>query len=266
MNPKTNQALQIFLNAATGFLALVIVILAIGTVSMYRRSASIDSYRDTIEVQGIGKIQAVPDVARITFGHREENKDLKVAQENLETKINTAILSLKDSGIEEKDIKQQGYNAYPRYEYNPNCKGINCFDGNRQLVAYEVSQSIQVTVRDIDKAGEILAILGQSGATELSGPYFEIEDPSTYQQEARDLAIKDARNEAKVVAKSLGVRLGKMVDFYENSYGYPMPYMSAGNARSEMAAPQQDLAIKQVSVPVGEDEIQIQVTLVFKIK
>jgi uncharacterized protein YggE len=107
-------------------------------------------------------------------------------------------------------------------------------------------------------------LLGQGGITEVSGPYFEIEDPSVYQQEARTLAIEDARVEAKVVAKSLGVRLGKMVDFYENSYGYPMPYMRSSVGGADMAM--EEAAIKQVSVPVGEDEIQIQVTLVFKIK
>jgi len=264
MEPKTNKALQLFLNAATGFLGLVIIILAIGTVSMYRSSSSASSYTDTIEVQGIGSVQAVPDVARITFGHREENKDLKVAQANLEAKISQAISSLTSSGIEEKDIKQQNYNAYPRYEYNPNCKGIYCIEGNRELVAYEVSQSIQVTVRDIDKAGEILAILSQSGATELSGPYFEIEDPSVYQQDARTLAIEDAKEEAKVVAKSLGVRLGRMVDFYENSYGYPMPYARSSMAGADMVM--EEAVIKEISVPVGEDEIEVQVTLVFKIR
>lgn len=264
MEPKTNKALQIFLNAATGFLGLVVIILAIGTVSMYRSSSSVSSYTDTIEVQGVGSIQAVPDVARITFGHREENKDLKVAQANLEAKISQAISSLKNAGVEEKDIKQQNYNAFPRYEYNPNCKGMYCIEGNRELVAYEVSQSIQVTVRDIDKAGEILAILSQSGVTELSGPYFEIEDPSVYQQQARTLAIEDAREEAKVVAKSLGVRLGRMVDFYENSYGYPMPYARSSMAGADMAM--EEATIKQVSVPVGEDEVEVQVTLVFKIK
>lgn len=263
MDQKTNKALQLFLNAATGFLALVVVILALVVVSMYRSASSVSSYTDTIEVSGTGKIAAVPDVARITFGHREENKDLKTAQANLEEKIATALTALQNAGIEEKDIDQQNYNAYPRYEYNPNCSGITCFEGNRELVAYEVSQNIEVTIRDIEQAGEIVALLGQSGVTELSGPYFEIEDPSVYQQEARALAIEDARKEAKVLAKNLGVRLGRMVDFYENSYGYPMPYIRS-SIGGDMAM--EEMAIEKISMPVGEDEIQVDVTLVFKVR
>lgn len=264
MDSNTNKALQLFLNSATGFLGLLIIILSITAVSMYRNSNSMNNYTDTIEVQGIGTVKAVPDVAKITFGHREENKDLKTAQANLEATISKALESLKQYGIEEKDIDQVAYNAYPRYDYKPNCTGIYCVDGNRELAAYEVSQSIEVTVRNIDQAGEILGVLAQSGATELSGPYFEIDDPSVYQQEARSLAIEDARKEAEIIADNLGVRLGKMVDFYESTGGYA-PYMSAREGGIDMAMAE-SVEMKAVSIPVGEDEFEMQVTLVFKIK
>lgn len=261
MNEKTNKALQIFLNMATGFLGIFVIISSIAVVSMYRSSNASQNYTDTIEVSGTGKISAVPDIAKISFGHREDAGELSVAQANLEKVISQTIKSLSDLGISEKDIKQQSYNAYPRYEYRTNCVGIKCIDGNRELVAYEVSQNIEVTVRDISKAGEVLAKLAEGGATEISGPYFEIEDRSEYLQEARTIAIQDAREEAKVLAKSLNVRLGRMVDFYENSGGFPTPDMRAEGAGMDMA-----IETKAVSVPVGEDEIEVQVTLVFKVK
>jgi uncharacterized protein YggE len=265
MNPETNKALQLFLNASTGFLGLLVVILTIGAVSMYRNSASVNNYTDTIEVQGVGTVKAVPDVAKITFGHREENKDLKTAQAGVEKVIGTSLEALKKFGIEEKDIDQVSYNAYPQYDYKANCSGVYCIDGNRELSGYEVSQSIEVTVRNIDQAGEVLGLLGQSGVTELSGPYFEIDDPSVYQQEARSLAIEDARREAEIIANNLGVRLGKMVDFYESMNGYPAPYMSARDGGMDIAVAE-SADMKAVSIPVGEDEFEMNVTLVFKIK
>jgi len=264
MDQKTNKALHLFLNTATGFLGLVVILLAIGVSSAYKSASSINNPNDTIEVQGVGFINAVPDVARISFGHTTENKDLKIAQAELETITATALNSLKDYGIEEKDIEQQNYNAYPRYEYNANCKGIGCVEGNRELVSYEVSQTIQVTIRDIETAGEIVGLLGGSGVTQLSGPYFEIEDPSIYQQDARALAIEDAKKEAKILAKNLGVRLGRMVDFYENNSGYPMSYTRSSMGAADMA--KEGDSIKEVSIPIGEDKVQVQVTLVFKIR
>ncbi len=265
MDTNTNKALQLFLNAATGFLGLLVIILTITAISVYRNSASMNNYTDTIEVQGVASVKAVPDVAKITFGHREENKDLKVAQADLETTISEALNSLKEFGIEEKDIDQVSYNAYPQYDYKANCTGMYCVDGNRELSGYEVSQSIEVTVRNIDQAGEVLGLLGQSGVTELSGPYFEIDDPSVYQQQARNLAIEDARKEAEIIADNLDVRLGKMVDFYESSFGYPMPYMNARGGEMDFAMAE-SADMKAVSIPVGEDEFEMQVTLVFKIK
>lgn len=262
MDNPTQKTLQDFLKTATLFLMVLAVVLVVVAVSMYRRSVSMEAYNDTIEVQGSGIVMATPNIGRISFGHREEAADLATAQKNLEMVISNALDVLEKAGVETKDISQQNYNSYPRYEYRNNCVGMRC-DGDRELVAYEVSQSINVVIREIDRAGEIVALLGNTGVTELSGPFFEIDDMSVYEQEARSLAIENARQEAEVLAKDLGVRLGKMVDFYENVYGgFPESYMTRS---MDMAVMEMD-TLKDVSVPVGEDEIQIQVTLVFKIK
>lgn len=262
MDSSSNKTLQDFLKMATLFLMVLAVAVVVFAISMYRSSASMDTYNDTIEVAGTGKVMAVPDIARISFGHREEASELSDAQKNLEEVISKNLEALTNFGIEKKDISQQNYNSYPRYEYRSDCSGIRC-DGNRELVSYEVSQTIEVVVRDIDTAGDVVALLGQGGITEISGPTFEIEDISVYEQEARSLAIENARQEAKILAKDLGVRLGKMVDFYENFYGgYPETY----TVRSYDMAVAEEGSLKSVSTPVGEDEVEIQVTLVFKIK
>jgi len=265
MDSNTNKSLQSFLKVASAFLSIAIVVLVVAVISLSKNISNTNNYADTIEVSGTGIVKAVPDVARITFGHSVENVDLAEAQKDLEIVIAKSLSSLKDLGIEDGDISQQNYNSYPRYEYRANCTGVRCVDGNRELVAYEVQQTIQVTVRDIDNAGEALAVLGDAGVTQLNGPYFEIDDSSVYQQEARSKAIDDARKEAKILATDLGVRLGKMVDFYENSYGGPMPYATN---RSLMASDMvmEESSFKEVTVPVGEDEIQVNVTLVFKVK
>lgn len=265
MDTNTNKALQSFLKVASAFLAIAIIVLIVGAVSIYKGVSSANNYTDTIEVSGVGTVKASPDVAKITFGHTVEREDLATAQSDLEDVMSEAIDSLDEFDIAKEDISQQSYNSYPRYEYRQNCTGINCVDGNRVLVGYEVQQTIQVTVREIDNAGEVLAALGSTGVTRLNGPAFEIDDPSIYQQEARSKAIEDARAEAKILANDLGVRLGKMIDFYENSYGGPMPYATMRNtAAYDMVA--EEAEFKEVTVPVGEDEIQVNVTLVFKIK
>lgn len=266
MDSNTNKSLQIFLKVASIFLTVAVVALIVVVISLSKSVSNVNSYADTIEVSGTGTVKAIPDVARITFGHSTENADLAQAQKDLEEIISKGTNILKDFGVEEGDISQQNYNSYPRYEYRANCTGVRCVEGDRELVAYEVHQTIQVTVRDIDKAGEVLAALGSVGITQLNGPYFEIDDASLYQQEARSQAIEDAREEAKILAKDLGLRLGKMVDFYENSYGGgPTPYMEGRSLMaSDMAV--EEASLKTVTVPVGEDEIQVNVTLVFKVR
>lgn len=219
-----------------------------------------DLQKDTITVSGKGEVMVKPDIATVSFGVTSENLDVAKAQTAATTKMNSIIDLLKTKGVVEKDIKLTNYNIYPRYDYLR--ADIYPYGGGKQiLAAYVVSQTVEVKIRDISKAGEILSGVGTLGVTDVSGLTFTVDNQDEIKDQARDLAIVDAKDQAKILAKGLGVKLVKITAFSENG-NYPVYYeinksMALGMGGADAAVPQ---------VPMGENKITSNVTITYEIR
>jgi uncharacterized protein YggE len=215
---------------------------------------------NTITVSGTGEKMVKPDIALVSFGVSAENLDVSKAQTESATKINNIIAFLKTKNVEEKDIKTTNYSIYPRYNY----VGVTTYypyTGKQVLAAYVVSQNIEVKIRTIADAGAILTGLGEFGVTDVSGLTFTVDNQDTVKAQARELAIVDAKAQAKVLANGLGVKLVKITSFSENG-NYPMYYAMEksavmGMGGSDAVAPQ---------VPAGENKITSTVSITYEIK
>jgi uncharacterized protein len=222
---------------------------------------------NVISVTGTGKVSATPDVAVLTFSVLEEGADVKTAQTKATNRANAAIKYLRDNGVEEKDIQTSGYNINPKYEYRqPICRPDYCPPaGQATIVGYQVSQTVTVKIRKIDTAGTILSGIGGLGVQNVSGLSFTLDDEEGSKQEAREKAIADAREKAKVLAKGLDVRLGRIVSFNESGsyppvlYGKGAAFDTAAEGRGAAVAPAPDL-------PPGQNEIVSTVTIVYEIR
>jgi len=248
---------------------LIVIILAVGSAAAQNLNwLSPERYDPTINVEGVAEVTAVPDVGHFSFTVEAEAPDVATAQKDSGEKINAIMEFLKnEGGVDEKDIKTSGYNTYPRYEWERKvCITGDC-DRERVLKGYVVTQSVSVTVRDIEKAGYLLAGVGERGATNISGLNFEVDDIEGKKEEARLAAIADAKEKAKRLAKELGVRLGDIVSFNDGSGYYPMPMMEREALSSDMAIggefEEKTLAPE---ISVGEDTITARVTITYKIK
>ena len=224
---------------------------------------------NTITVYGTGEVQAVPDIAKVSFSITNTAETVELAQDAV-TKIEADVLSaLKSQGVEDKDIKTTSSSFYPKYEYRYDapqleCAGYGCppNPGRNVIVGYEVSERIEVKVRNTDSVGEIIQELGTLGVSSLSGPNFSIDDEDILKIDARRIAIEDAKEKAKVLSKDLGVRLGKVVSFNEGGGYYPISY-----AREEMAMAMDSSAMNAApSLPKGENTISSSVTIIYEIK
>jgi len=219
-----------------------------------------DKVVNTITVTGKGEVVVKPDIATVSFGVTAENLDVAKAQTTATTKMNNIINLLKAKGVAEKDIKLTNYNIYPRYDYVQG-QVYPYNNGKQVLAAYIVSQTVEVKIRDISKAGEILSGVGEFGVTDVSGLTFTIDKEDTVKDQARDLAITDAKAQAKVLAKGLDVRLVKITSFTEGG-NYPVysvmnKSMALGMGGADAATPQ---------VPMGENKITSNVSITYEIR
>lgn len=243
-------------------LVAAIVALVSYAVVNFERSATSD-YEATISVTGEGEVLAIPDVGQFSFSVAAEADTAAAAQEASGTAINEILAYLREQGIEDKDIKTENYNLYPRYRFEERIcpMGSYCPPGERVQDGFEVSQTIMVKVRETDRAGEIIAGVGERGATNISRLNFIIDDIESLQVEAREQAIEDAQEKAERLAKQLGVKLTRIVSFYEDS-GY-QPYF---NERVMMAADSAEAGFGGAEMPRGEESTKISVNITYEIK
>ncbi len=216
---------------------------------------------NTISVDGTGKATAIPDIATISFSVIGEGKNASQAQDEATKKNNIALALLGDMGIDEADFKTTSYSVTPKYSYPAPCYNGPCVYDEQRIIGYTVTQSTEVKVRDTGAVGDLLSALGDAGISQLYGPNFTVEDEDAVRAEARKEAIEEARAKAKLLARDLGVSLVRVVNFSENSGGYPVPYYRAdlgmGGSMESKAAPE---------IAPGENEIVSQVYITYEIR
>lgn len=253
---------------------LVMLVLASATVALLVYAQA--TYRmtqnqfgpTTINVQGEGEVLAKPDIGSFSFSVRSEGKEAAEAQEKSAEKNNAIIAYLQEQGVEEKDIKTQYYNLNPKYRYEERvCPfGSYCPPGEPIIDGYEVSQNVTVKVRDLGKSGDLITGVGEKGASDISGLTFTIDDTTVLEAQAREEAIADAKEKAGRLAKNLDARIVKMVSFYEEQGGYPMPYGYGGDMMMEKAAVAMDAAPITPNLPTGENTIRKVVSITYEIR
>ena len=248
-----------------GIGALVsMVILAVSSLmfpNIYSKSIEPSSYR-SFSVNGEGKIVAIPDVAQFTFNViTEGEEDIASLQQKNARNTNNAIALLKDSGVEDRDIKTTSYSLQPMYQY------FSCPVGKNssakpcpppEIVGYSINQTVSVKIRDFEKAGEILSGVVQSGVNSVSELSFAINDKTEIENQARQEAIANAISKAESIAQAGNFNLGKILSINEDN----MPVMSWDKARTMMSGASEDAP----QIEPGSQDIKVNVSITYEIR
>jgi len=259
------------INSALGAVSLLLLILAVffvikifNEIKASKYVGSNSQYQNLIYVSGEGEVKAISDIASLHINLSKEGVTAKEAQNLLNESITKAVNYLKTEKIEEKDIKSEYGGLSPKYSYEKEiCYTYPCPVREPKIVGYTATQSISIKVREVDNANQIRTGLAGLGITNISGPTFSIDDENVYKEQARSLAISDAKAKAKVLAEDLGIKLGKIVNFSENNDNlYSAMYgvekmISSVDMRTAMTAPE---------LPKGENTITSNVTITYTIK
>lgn len=202
-----------------------------------------DQPTSTVTVTGEGFVNVVPDVATISLGVTVNGETAKAALDANSTALTAVIEKLKAAGIEEKDIQTSGLYLGPVYDYASS-------SGTPQAVlGYTASNNVTVFVRAIDQVGPVLDASVTDGANVLNGVTFGVLDQVPVVDQARDLAVADARRKAELLARAGGVTLGGIVTIAEQG-GYAPPMPMAGVAMEKSASP-----------PIAAGQMQIGTTV-----
>ncbi len=209
-----------------------------------------------IWVTGEGKVTATPDLMLITLGIESQETTVAVAQSKAVQAMDAVKKILIEQGIAEKDIQTQYFNIsrVTRWLQTEN---------KEEVIGYRVTNTVTVKVRQLNKAGTIIdAVTAAAGdLTRINGVSFTVEDPTPFENQAREKAIKDAMAKATQIATLAGITLDKptYISVGSNSPG-PIRVFDAYNEKAVGAA------VPTTSISPGELEIQATVTIVYGIK
>ena len=205
-----------------------------------------------ISVRGTGVVSARPDMADLQVGVSIQNTSLDAAQTEAATKMDAIIQQVKAAGVDEKDINTAQYNVEPVTEYR---------EGQAPTVTgFRVTNIASVKIRDLSKASKLIDDLVRSGANTIYGLSFGFSDPSAVMKQAREAAVKDAREKAEQLAGLNGVTLGSVLVVDDGGSNVPAPVFDA-RAANEMA---QSAALPPINP--GQQEVRVEVSVVYGIK
>lgn len=239
---------------------IILVLIFIGKMFCGDSEERNNKIANTISFSGKGEVMIKPDIATVSLSSSAEDLDISKATELVNKNMTDITNSLKANGVDEKDIKTTDYSIYPRYDYLQTPQ-IYPYTGKQVLAAYVVTQSIDLKIRDLTKASKIISDLGKLKVSNMSGLTFTVDNDQAFKDQARDLAIEDAKAQAKVLAKSLGIRLLKITNFSEGG-NYPVMYNYA-NEKSAVMGMGGDIA---PTISTGMNKITSNVSITYEIK
>lgn len=201
----------------------------------------------TITVNGEGEVSARPDMATVTLGVDTLGDSANTALAENTAATAKMLETLKTAGIAASDMQTSDLTLGPRWEHPQ--------EGQPKVVGFVASNNVSVTVRDLNKLGNVLDAVVKNGANTFQGLRFGLSDPKPNTDAARKAAVVDAIARANLYAEAAGVALGPVQSLTESFTGQqPRPMM-------RMAAD------SGAGVPLAEGEVSVKanVTMVFRL-
>ncbi|MGY6710653.1 MAG: SIMPL domain-containing protein [Rhizobiaceae bacterium] len=209
----------------------------------------------TIDVTGQGETAVAPDMAILSLSVMREAETAREALDQANAAMREIVEAMREEGVESRDLQTAGLSINPRYVY-PDRGG----EEGPRIVGYQVSNTLTVRVRDIERVGEVLDLSVSLGVNQGGSIVLTNDDPAAALEDARTAAVENARSKAETLAEAAGVRLGKVMSISEQ--------MRQPEARP-MGAPQMAMRAvsEDASVPIetGENTYHVNVEVSFEI-
>jgi len=207
----------------------------------------------TIFVAGQGTVKVEPDTATVTIGIDVLEDDLAEAQATATSQATAIIDAVTAAGVAEDDIQTANYSVNILRDYDD--------QGNPgPITGYQISNQVNVTVRDLDALGGLLDDAVAAGANNIYGISFYVEDTAAAASQARAQAMADAQRKAEELAAAAGLTITRATSISE-SYAPPPTPVDFGGADMAMEA---RAASAPVPVQAGTTEVVVDVQVTYE--
>ncbi len=208
-----------------------------------------------LSLTGVGKVKYQPDMAIVHIGVVSESPTAALALADNNAAMRQIMKVFRLNFINKKDVQTSSFNISPRYV---RLGSVNNARQIPQIAGYNVTNNVQVTIRDIKRLGRVLDSVVKAGSNQIHAISFSLSDIKAKRLEAMKLAVGDAVERANVYAMAGGFKLGKLISLSEPGSGGPQPVFARNMAMSAMA--------DGVPVARGEQTLSMRVNMSWAIE
>ncbi|MFO7340713.1 MAG: SIMPL domain-containing protein [Lysobacteraceae bacterium] len=203
-----------------------------------------------LSVSAQAEASRAPDIATVSAGVVTQAADGNAAMRQNAELMNKVLAAIRAAGVADKDVQTSGIHLSPQYHYQENQPP--------RISGYQASNTVSVKLRDVARMGQVLDALAASGANQIHGPSFGLDDPEPLYDQARLQALEQARARAQTYARALGMKVRRVVSISEGGGGIhpPMPVVMARAA---------DAAYESTPVAAGETSVSVSLDVVFEL-
>jgi uncharacterized protein YggE len=214
--------------------------------------------RPNITVSGDAVVYVKPDKAVMSFGIETRDDDIQVAKQKNNDIFRKTINAVKECGIPEKNIQTDQLSITPNWS------------GKLTIVEYRVYNTITVTLSEVEKLDKLISSTVAAGVNRISGPDFQTTEFKKYREQARELALKAAKEKADKMAAVFGQTIGGPIHITE---GYSEHSRYRGMSQSQSQSQSQALLLDRGdsdeasdTVALGKLPIRASVSVIFELK
>lgn len=212
-----------------------------------------------LSIAAEGKSTRTPDLAVFSAGVTTQAKTAGDALSENANRMTSVIAALRKAGIAERDIQTSNLSVNPIYGQPVRLPDGSYEQQEQVIVGYQATNQVSVRQRKLDSYGKVIDTLVASGANQVNGPSFQIDNSDAAMDEARIEAMKKARTRADLYAKAAGLRVVRVLTISENA-GWSPPQPQVMFARADMAS-----APKSSPVAAGELEMTITINVSYEL-
>lgn len=218
----------------------------------------------TITVSGEAVIKAEPDRILVTFGIETSDQDMMLAKSQNSVILEKAVASIQALGVARKEIQTEDLSISPVYKHEHT---------RENFIGYFVRNSFLVTLSDVSMVEDLVTEALRAGVTHILAIDFQTSEFKKYREQARELALRAAKEKAEKMTSALGQSVGPAIQVSETGspYRYYSSWSGWGSRRNDRNSMSQIMvqAFQDGSseiydtVALGKISIQAQVRVIF---
>lgn len=201
-----------------------------------------------LSVSAQAEASRAPDIATVSAGVVTQAADGNTAMRQNAEQMNRVLAAVRAAGVADRDVQTSGINLHPQYRYEDNQPP--------RITGYQASNTVNVKLRDVAKMGKVLDALVASGANQINGPSFGIDNAEPLYDQARVEALRRARDRADTYAKALDLRVRRIVSISEGGAAMPVPMPRMAAMKAEAY---------DTPVAAGESSVSVNLDVVFEL-